>query len=230
MHPTTWTSHHFFTSITIIANHKTASSSGSSIPHPRVFHSKLKCYLFKNSYPDSVTHLIIHPPTQSKWRPLFCPLWPFRNLTWAYHGLLFWQLVWFVAVLVNKLVPGAFGFEWSSRIPRILEFRDYDYIVMSSQTMFSGQSFLHRLSAVLGSGPDRTTSHFLIKTTLISFLAYYTECSLTKLFMYSRSLHYYCFTSILDFINIYCSRVAVCLPIVLSIKRIYHHCTRPNVL
>src|SRR6218665_1303943 len=66
--------------------------------------------------------------------------------------------------------------------------------------------------------------------TLISFLAYYTECSLTKLFLYSRSLHYYCFTSILHFINIYCSRVAVCLPIVLSIKRIYHHCTRPNVL
>src|SRR6218665_3222948 len=60
-----------------------------------------------------------------------------------------------------------------------------------AQTMFSGQSFLHRLSVVLGSGPDRTTSHFLIKTTLISFLAYYTECSLTKLFLYSRSLHYY---------------------------------------
>src|SRR6218665_2719264 len=89
--------------------------------------------------------------------------------------------------------------------------------------MFSGQSFLHRLSVVLGSGPDRTTSHFLIKTTLISFLAYYTECSLTKLFMYSRSLHYYFFTSILHFINIYCSRVVVCRPIVLSIKRIYHH-------
>src|SRR6218665_2547537 len=60
-----------------------------------------------------------------------------------------------------------------------------------AQTMFSVQSFLHRLSVVLGSGPDRTTSHFLIKTTLISFLAYYTECSLTKLFLYSRSLHYY---------------------------------------
>src|SRR6218665_1925157 len=89
--------------------------------------------------------------------------------------------------------------------------------------MFSGQSFLHRLSVVLGSGPDRTTSHFLIKTTLISFLAYYTECSLTKLFLYSSSLHYYFFTSILHFINIYCSRVAVCRPIVLSIKRIYHH-------
>src|SRR6218665_2572125 len=57
--------------------------------------------------------------------------------------------------------------------------------------MFSGQSFLHRLSVALGSGPDRTTSHFLIKTTLISFLVYYTECSITKLFLYSRSLHYY---------------------------------------
>src|SRR6218665_3135099 len=42
-----------------------------------------------------------------------------------------------------------------------------------------------------GSGPDHTTLHFLIKTTLISFLAYYTECSITKLFLYSRSLHYY---------------------------------------
>src|SRR6218665_3169496 len=92
--------------------------------------------------------------------------------------------------------------------------------------MFSGQSFLHRLSVVLGSGPDRTTSHFLIKTTLISFLAHYTECSLTKLFLYSRSLHYYFFTSILHFINIYCSRVAVCRPIVLSTKRIYQ-CVMP---
>src|SRR6218665_1903671 len=88
--------------------------------------------------------------------------------------------------------------------------------------MFFGQSYLYGLSVVLGSGPDRTTSHFLIKTTLISFLAYYTECSLTKLFLYSRRLHYY-FLSILHFINIYCSRVAVCRPIVLSIKRIYHH-------
>src|SRR6218665_4019810 len=92
-----------------------------------------------------------------------------------------------------------------------------------TQTMFSVQSFLHRLSVVLGSGPDRTTSHFLIKTTLISFLAYYTECSLTKLFLYFRSLHYYFFISILHFINVYCNRVAVCRPIVLSIKRIYHH-------
>src|SRR6218665_1988865 len=89
--------------------------------------------------------------------------------------------------------------------------------------MFSGQSFLHRLSVVLGSGPDRTTSHFLIKTTLIWFLAYYTECSLTTLFLYSRSLHYYFVISNLHFINIYCSRVAVCRPIVLSVKRIYHH-------
>src|SRR6218665_2981263 len=87
--------------------------------------------------------------------------------------------------------------------------------------MFSGQSFLHILSVVLGSGPDRTTSHFLMQTTLISFLAYYTDCSLTKLFLFSRSLHYYFFTSILHFINIYCSRVAVCRSIVLSIKRIY---------
>src|SRR6218665_1272092 len=43
----------------------------------------------------------------------------------------------------------------------------------------------------LGSGPDRTTSHFLIKTILISFLAYYTECSINKLFLCSRRLHYY---------------------------------------
>src|SRR6218665_872555 len=92
--------------------------------------------------------------------------------------------------------------------------------------MFSGQSFLHRLSVVLGSGPDRTTSHFLIKTILISFLMYYTECSLTKLFLYSRSLHYYFFISILRFINIYCSRVTVCQPIVLSLKRIY--ITKPH--
>src|SRR6218665_1868358 len=81
------------------------------------------------------------------------------------------------------------------------------------------------MSVVLGSGPDRTTSHFLIKTTLISFLAYYTECSITKLFLYSHGLHYYFFISILHFLNIHCSRVAVCRPIVLSIKRIYHHQT-----
>src|SRR6218665_980965 len=92
--------------------------------------------------------------------------------------------------------------------------------------MFSGQSFLHRLSVVVGSGPDRTTSHFLIKTILISFLAYYTECSLTKLFLYSRSLHYYFFTSILHFINIYYTRVAVCRPFVLSIQQIYQ-CVMP---
>src|SRR6218665_2243981 len=67
------------------------------------------------------------------------------------------------------------------------------------------------------------SSHFLIKTTLISFLAYYTECSLTKLFLYSRSLHYYClYPFYIVLINIRCSRVAVCRPVVLSIKRIYH--------
>jgi len=32
--PTTWTPHHFFTSTTVIANHKTSSSSASSICHP----------------------------------------------------------------------------------------------------------------------------------------------------------------------------------------------------
>src|SRR6218665_75391 len=84
--------------------------------------------------------------------------------------------------------------------------------------MFSGQSFLHRLSVVLGSDPDRTTSHFLIKTTLISFLAYYTECPLTKLFLYSRSLHYYFLYPFYISLTSSC----VCRPIVLSIKRIYH--------
>src|SRR6218665_1364983 len=98
-----------------------------------------------------------------------------------------------------------------------------------TQSMFSVQSFLHRLSVVLGSGPDRTTSHFLIKTTPISFLAYYTECSLTNFFCTLVAYIIIFFISILHFINIYCSRVAVCRPIVLSIKRIYHHktsCTR----
>src|SRR6218665_2478311 len=42
--------HHFFVSTTVIANHKTSSSSGSSIRHPRAFHLKLKCHLFKHSY------------------------------------------------------------------------------------------------------------------------------------------------------------------------------------
>ena len=32
-------------------------------------------------------------------------LWPFGNRTWAYHGLTFGQPLWFVAVLVIKLVP-----------------------------------------------------------------------------------------------------------------------------
>src|SRR6218665_552341 len=35
--------------------------------------------------------------------------------------------------------------------------------------------------------------------------------------------------SILHFINIHCSRVAVCRPIVLSIKRIYHHTSSVSV-
>jgi len=40
--PTTWPPHYFFTSTqstTIIANHKTSPSSGSSIHHPWAFHS-----------------------------------------------------------------------------------------------------------------------------------------------------------------------------------------------
>src|SRR6218665_3169745 len=42
--------HHFFVSTTVIANHKTSSSSGASVRHPRAFHLKLKCHLFKLSY------------------------------------------------------------------------------------------------------------------------------------------------------------------------------------
>src|SRR6218665_1850272 len=43
--------HHFFASTAVIANHKTSSSSASSIRHPRAFHSKLKSHLFKHSFP-----------------------------------------------------------------------------------------------------------------------------------------------------------------------------------
>src|SRR6218665_1603110 len=57
----------FFTSTTSVPNHKISSSSGSSIHHPRAFHSKLKCYLFKNS---SLTHLIIHPSNLNDTHPI----------------------------------------------------------------------------------------------------------------------------------------------------------------
>src|SRR6218665_2231536 len=57
-------------STTVIANHKT---SFSSIHHPQAFHSKLKCHLFKHSYPDPSDHSPSpserHPPYQ-----LLCPL------------------------------------------------------------------------------------------------------------------------------------------------------------
>ena len=60
--PTTWAPHHFFTFKTVIANHKTSSSSGSSICHPPgAFHSILKCHLFKHSYPDPSDHSFTLP-------------------------------------------------------------------------------------------------------------------------------------------------------------------------
>ena len=40
--PTTWIPHHFFTSTTVIANHKTSSSSASSIRHPTGLPLKIK--------------------------------------------------------------------------------------------------------------------------------------------------------------------------------------------
>src|SRR6218665_134770 len=48
--------HHFFTSTTVIANHKTSPSYVSSISSPRTFHSKLKCHFFKHFYPDPSDH------------------------------------------------------------------------------------------------------------------------------------------------------------------------------
>jgi len=41
------------------------------------------------------------------WWDSFKDLWPFGNRTWAYHGLPFGKPLWFVAALVNKLVPWA---------------------------------------------------------------------------------------------------------------------------
>ena len=97
---------HFFTPTTVIANRKTSSSSGSSIRHPRAFHSKLKCHLFKPSYPDPSDHplssserhpctltAILSPPGILEIGPeiLLTPLWKVPIL--------------YVAALVNKLVP-----------------------------------------------------------------------------------------------------------------------------
>ena len=101
--PTTWTLHHFFTSTTIIANHKTSSSPGSSICH-RAFHSKLKCHLFKHSYPDPCDH----SPSPSEQHPtyqLLCPLLVFWKSDLSFSGPLWKAPLWFVAVVVNKLVP-----------------------------------------------------------------------------------------------------------------------------
>jgi len=58
-------------------------------PSPRAFHSKLKCHLFTNSYPDSFDH----PPSQSKWHPSIkaaMSLWPSGNTTYSLLWTTFW--------------------------------------------------------------------------------------------------------------------------------------------
>jgi len=110
--PATWTLHFFLTSTTIISNYTSSSSSGSSLNHPRVFHSELTCHLFKNL---TLTHSILYPLTlalnDAHLNSCSVSVDPLEigpeNRTWAYPGLPFRQPLWFVEALVNKLVPCA---------------------------------------------------------------------------------------------------------------------------
>jgi len=110
----------FFTSTTIIANHKLLSLSGSSIYHPLVFH-------FYSSKTLTLTHLILHPPTLSLNNTHFNTYSASSgNWTWAYPGLLFRQPLWFVVALLNKLVPHTWLLSGALEIWR-LQLRNYDW-------------------------------------------------------------------------------------------------------
>jgi len=81
--PTTWTPHHFFASTAVIANHKTSSSSASSIRHPqglplKIKISSLQTLLYPNPSDHSPPHLNnTHPNSYS------APSWYSGNRTWA---------------------------------------------------------------------------------------------------------------------------------------------------
>jgi len=92
----------------------------------RGFHSKLKCLLFKNSYPDSFiwsSNASTLALNDDRHKQLICIFWPSGNRTWACPGLPFGQLLWFVTKLVNKLVPCAWllsgALEIWSWLPRL---------------------------------------------------------------------------------------------------------------
>jgi len=93
---TTWTLCLLFTSTTITANHKTSSSSGSSIHHPRAFHSTLNVI---SSRILTLIHLIIHPPnlndTHLNSYSVFSD--PLKNRTWADHGA--WTNLWTTSLI-----------------------------------------------------------------------------------------------------------------------------------